>query len=113
MHEFSIIMNVLSIAEESAKNRDAKMVHEIEMDIGNLSGIDFEALEFAMQHTHKNELLAAARLVINKISAKARCKSCNYEFDIDDFFTACPLCGKFNHDIFQGKELKVKAIKID
>ena len=113
MHEFSIIMNVLSIAEQNAKSLDAKIVHEIEMDIGNLSGIDFEALEFAMQHTQKNELLATARLVINKISAKSRCKTCNYEFDINDFYTACPLCNKFNHDIIQGKELKVKAIKID
>jgi hydrogenase nickel incorporation protein HypA/HybF len=113
MHELSIIMNVLRIAEENAKNLDAKIVHEIEMDIGILSGIDFEALEFAMQHTQKNELLASARLVINKIPAKARCKSCNYEFDIDDFYTACPLCNKFIHDIFRGKELKVKAIKID
>jgi len=113
MHELSIIMNALRIAEENAKNLDAKIVHEIEMDIGKLSGIDFEALEFAMLHTKKNEILKNVKLIINKIPAKARCKSCNYEFDIEDFYTACPLCGKFNHDIFQGKELKLKAIKID
>ena len=106
-------MNVLRIAEENAKNLDAKIVHEIEMDIGKLSGIDFEALEFAMQNTQKNESLEDVKLIINKIPAKARCKSCNYEFEIEDFYTACPLCGKFNHDIFQGKEIKVKAIKID
>jgi hydrogenase nickel incorporation protein HypA/HybF len=113
MHEFSIIMNVLRITEENAKNLGAKIVHEIEIDIGKLSGVDIEALEFAMEHTQKNKLLENVRLVINKIPAKARCKSCNFEFDIDDFYTACPLCNNFKNDIFQGKELKVKAIKVD
>lgn len=106
-------MNVLSIVEENAKTLNAKIVHEIEMDIGELSGIDYDALEFAMQHVQKSELLEKAKLVINRIPAKARCKSCSYEFDIKDFYSACPKCNKFDHDIFQGKELKVKAIKID
>lgn len=113
MHEFTVVMNVLSIAEENAKSLDAKIVHVIEMDIGELSGIDYDALEFAMQHTNKIELLEKAKLVINKIPAKARCISCHHEFYLSDFYTPCPKCEKFNHDIFQGKELKVKAIKVD
>jgi len=113
MHEFSITLNILNIVEENAKKLNAKIVHEIEMDIGVLSGVDYEALEFAMQHTKKSEMLENAVLVINKIPAKARCKSCDFEFGIDDFYTPCPECEKYHHDIIQGTELKVKAIKID
>ncbi len=113
MHEFSITMNILSIAEENARRLNAEIVHEIEVDIGELSGVDYDALEFAMQYIQKNELLKNVTLVINKIPARARCNSCNHVFDISDFYTACPVCGKFDHNIFQGKELKVKAIKID
>ncbi len=113
MHEFSITMNVLNIVEENAKKLNAKIVHEIEMDIGELSGVDYDALEFAMQYTKKSELLEKAKLVINKIPAKARCQTCKHEFEIYDFYTACPECNNFKHDIFQGKELKVKAIKVD
>jgi hydrogenase nickel incorporation protein HypA/HybF len=113
MHEFSITMNVVNIVEENATNLHAKIVHEVEMDIGELSGVDNDALEFAWQYSKKTGLTENAKLVINKIPAKARCRSCNHEFDISDLYTACPECGKFDHDIFQGKELKVKAIKID
>lgn len=113
MHEFTIVMNVLAIVEENAKNLHAETVHEIEMDIGELSGIDYDALIFAMQYSKKNELLENARLIINKISAKARCKSCMHVFEISDFYTACPKCNTFDHEILQGKELKVKSIKID
>jgi hydrogenase nickel incorporation protein HypA/HybF len=113
MHELSITMNILDIAEENARNLNAKIVHEIEIDIGEMSGVDTDALQFAMQCTTKSELLESAKLVINKIPAKARCYSCNHEFDISDFYTECPNCNGFNHDIYQGKELKIVSIKID
>ena len=113
MHEFTIIMNLLNIVEENAAILNATIVHEIEMDIGELSGVDYEALEFAMEHTQKSKLLEHATLLINKIPAKARCKTCNHEFDISDFYTACPKCNSYDHDIFKGKELRVKAIKVD
>ncbi|MFH1118641.1 MAG: hydrogenase maturation nickel metallochaperone HypA [Bacteroidota bacterium] len=113
MHEFSIVMNMMAIVEENAKKLHAPVVHEIEMDIGELSGIDYDALEFAMEHSEKSHLLKNARLVINKIPAKARCRSCMHEFDIGDLLTACPKCNTFDHEILQGKELKVRSIKID
>ena len=113
MHELSITMNILEIVEENAKTLHAKIVHEIEMDIGELSGVDFDALEFAMQHAQKSKLLEKVEFVINRIPAKARCNTCNHEFELSDYYTACPKCNNFNHDIFQGKELKVKSIKID
>ncbi len=113
MHEFTIAMNVLAIVEENAKTLRAVIVHEIEMDIGELSGVDCDALEFALLHSKKNELLRKVKYVINKIPAKARCKGCNFEFDLSDFYTACPKCSKFDHVFLQGRELKVKTIKID
>jgi len=113
MHELSIVMNILDTVEEKAIELNASVVHEIEVDIGELSGVECDALEFAMENSPKKEILKHAILVINRIHAKARCKSCGNEFDLSDFYTPCPNCGKFDHDIFQGKELKVKAIKID
>lgn len=113
MHELSITMNVLNIVEENARNLNAKIIHEIEMDVGELSGVDIEALQFAMQCTSKSKLSESASLVINRIPAKARCKICNHEFDISDFYAFCTKCNSFDITIFQGKELKVKSIKID
>ena len=113
MHEFSITMNVLDIVEENARELNAATVHEIEMDVGELSGVDYDALTFAFQHTKKSKLLEHVKLVINRIPAKARCNNCKHEFGISDFYTACPECNQFHHDIFRGRELKVKAIKVD
>ena len=113
MHELSITLNILNIVEENARDLNAKTVHEIEVDIGELSGVDNDALQFAMQCTVKSELLEHAKLVINKIPAKARCKTCNHKFDVSDLYSECPKCYSFDHDLYQGKELKIRSIKIE
>ncbi len=113
MHELSIAVSILEIAEENAKKLNAKIVHEIEMDIGELSGVEYDAMGFAMEHAPKIEILKDVKLIINRIPGKARCNACHHEFELSDFYTPCTQCGKFDHEIFQGKELRVKAIKID
>jgi hydrogenase nickel incorporation protein HypA/HybF len=113
MHELSITMSILEIVEENAKKLNAESVHEIEMDIGELSGIDYDALEFAMEHAQKSDMLKDAKLVINKIPAKAKCNSCQHEFEINDYYSPCPVCNTFDNEVIQGKELKVKTFKID
>ena len=113
MHELSITMSILEIVEENAKKLNAEIVHEIEMDIGELSGIDFDALEFAMEHAQKSDMLKNARFVINKIPAKARCNECLHEFEISDYYSPCPVCNKFDNEVIQGKELKIRTFKID
>ena len=113
MHEFSIAMSIVSIVEEHAKELNAKVVHEIELELGELSGIDPDALVFAMQLTEKDELTKKAKLVINKIKAKTRCNECNQEFEIINLYSACPKCNSYDHSIFQGRELKVKTIVVD
>lgn len=113
MHELSIVMSILDIAEEKAKDLHAQTISEIEMDIGELSGVDYEALDFAMAHAPKNEMLRNVKFSINKIPAKARCNICKHEFVLNDLYTACPSCNNYDNDIIQGKELRVKTIKID
>ena len=76
MHELSIAMNILEIAEENAKKLNAKIVHEIEIDIGELSGIDFDALEFALNilDAYKDvEVFNNFKGALQKISSELSC----------------------------------------
>lgn len=113
MHELSIVENIIEIAEENAKKLKAHKVQEIEIDIGEMSGVDYDAMEFALQHFPKTEMFKNVHFIINKIPAIALCNNCKKEFLINDFFDVCPQCGSFENEIIQGKELKVKTIKID
>jgi len=113
MHELSIVMNIIEIAEENAKKANASVIVEIELDIGKQAGIVIEALEFAIESAKKGTMLENAKFIINEIPALARCASCSYEFETDDLFTPCPECNNPFSDIFRGKELKVKSLKVE
>jgi len=113
MHELSITMSIIEIAEENAKKENASVITEIELDIGMQAGVVMEAMEFAIESAKKGTMLEKANWVINKIPALARCSSCKHEFETQDLFSPCPECGNPFSEIYQGKELRVKTLKIE
>lgn len=110
MHELSIATNIVEIAEEEVIKAKAKEVIEIVLEIGSMSGIVVEALEFAMEEAVKNTLLKNAKRNIIAITAEALCTKCGHKFEVDDFFAVCPKCGSFETEVLKGKELKVKKL---
>lgn len=113
MHEFSIALSIIEIAEKEATKQDAQIVSEMVLDIGTMAGIEFHALDFAMQSAVKGTMLENSIITVNKIPAKARCNHCKLEFDIESSFDPCPECGSFYHEILTGKELKVRSLVLE
>lgn len=110
MHELSIAMSIVEIAEENINQANLSKVTEIELDVGELSGVVFDALEFAMVEAVKDTVLQNAVRKINRIPGKARCNECGFEFELEDIYTPCPKCASFDNEIIKGKELKVKSL---
>lgn len=113
MHEFSIAMNIVEIAEGEAKKANSSAVNQLILDVGTMSGIEFLALETALEMAVKNSMLQNAEIVVNRIQAKAKCSDCEEEFDIENAFDSCPKCGGLFHQTLCGKELKVKSLVVD
>jgi hydrogenase nickel incorporation protein HypA/HybF len=110
MHELSIAMSIVEIAEENIQKANLSKVTEIELDVGELSGVVYDALEFAMEEAVKDTVLKDAVRKINRISGKARCNDRACEFELDDIYTPCPKCASFDNEIIKGKELKVMSL---
>jgi hydrogenase nickel incorporation protein HypA/HybF len=108
MHEFSIALNIVEIAIETAKANDAERVNEVEVDIGDLSGVIYEALEFALQSAVKGTMLENSHFKLNRIKARAICLDCRNDFEPGDFLSVCLNCGSSKIKIIEGKEMKVK-----
>ncbi len=113
MHELSIVMNVIAIAEDEAAKANANTIEEIELDIGRLSTVDLEAFNFAWHTAVKETILEKALTRINDLEGKATCPACNIEFNIDTVYEVCPSCNKSGIRIVQGQELKVKRIVLN
>ncbi len=112
MHELSIVMSIIEIAAQQALAADALVIEEIELDIGTLSGLEMDALEFAWSQAVKDTMLEQAVRKINRIDAIAMCMDCDATFAIEKYDDACPVCGQHLLSIIQGKELRVKSLVI-
>jgi hydrogenase nickel incorporation protein HypA/HybF len=113
MHELSLALSIIEIAQESAHKENAKAVNEIELEIGTLSGVVLEAMEFALDAAVKGTILENAKTKIITIPGRAKCLACSHEFDLDDIIAICPKCDSFETEIIQGKELRIKSLIIN
>ncbi len=112
MHELSIAMGIVDIAEKEAKKVNATAVKRIDLEIGTLSGVEIDSLEFAWPMAIEGSVLQKAEKHIHVIKAKARCLDCGHIFDLENLFDSCPKCNSYFKDVFQGKEMRVKSIEI-
>lgn len=113
MHEFSIAMNIVDIATDYARKERAGSVREIEIEIGELSGVVPDALEFCLDAAVKKSVLEGAARKLIRIPGKARCRKCAHEFPAHDLYTLCPECGSPAPEILQGSELRVRSLLVE
>ncbi len=111
MHELSLVQEILEIALETARKHGVDHISAVEVEVGQASGVVKEAMEFAWEATRKGTLLGTASLVIKSIPLQALCRNCGRNYQPDEMFAPCPVCGEVSPEIIAGKELKVVAIE--
>ncbi len=112
MHELSIAMGIVKIAETEIQKANAESVSLIELEIGALSGVEISSLEFVWPMAVKDSVLENAERKIDIIPATAVCVDCNQEFALENHYDACPKCGSYFKHILKGREMRVKALEV-
>jgi len=113
MHELSVAESIFRLAGEKIASYPDKKPVQINLQIGLLSGIEFEALDFAISSVIKNSPFENAQVIIEKIKPLARCNECRHEFEPEDYITCCPECGSFTFNFLKGKELLIRSIELE
>tara|TARA_R110001592_G_scaffold208897_1_gene459973 strand:+ start:3312 stop:3653 length:342 start_codon:yes stop_codon:yes gene_type:complete len=112
MHELSIVMGIIDIAEKETKKVNKKNVEQIDLEIGSMSGVELVSLEYVWSTAVKNTVLEKAKLNIDYKEAKAKCLECHTMFSMEKMYDSCPKCKSHFKDILQGKELRVKSLEV-
>jgi hydrogenase nickel incorporation protein HypA/HybF len=110
MHEMSITQSVVEICEGHAAGR---RVTDVVLEIGELSGVVPDSIEFCFEACTKGTLLEGARLKLDIVPGIGSCPSCSREFPVASLFDACPECGAFGLSIVSGEELRVKELELE
>lgn len=113
MHELSLAMNIVEIAEREAIRAGHEHFTEIVLEIGSQSGVELEALDLAVKSAFPGTVLADAKVVLNPIQARAKCRECDDIFEINQLYDACPHCGSFQSAIIEGKTMIVKSLTLE
>jgi len=112
MHELSIALGIVKIAEDERQKAQAQKVDKIELEIGALSGVEMTSLDFVWPIAVKNTSLEKAEYLVDYIKGRANCLECGQEYSINHLYDSCPICNGYFKDIIAGKELRVKAIEV-
>lgn len=113
MHEMSIALNIIDLIKEEVKKNYASVVKEFEVEVGSVSGVEIEALKFALEIAVKDTFMEKTKQTITPVAATALCLECNKDFSLSWFYEPCPFCNAINIKIIKGKELKIKSITVD
>ena len=113
MHELSIALSILDVAEEEAQRHGGRIA-AIHLRLGPLSGVVKEALISAYDLAREGTRLAGAELVVEEVPVAAYCPACAAErAPISVQELRCPACGSPTPEIIRGRELDVVALEID
>lgn len=113
MHELSIIHSILETAEQELQQRGrGYSVEAIELEIGELAGVEIGTVEFLWPAAVEQTVLEKAVCQITRIPGKAECHDCGTSFDIRQYYDPCPACGSHLIRILSGEELRIKSLTL-
>jgi hydrogenase nickel incorporation protein HypA/HybF len=112
MHELSIAMSIVEMAEEEAQLRNVK-VSAVHLKLGMLSGVVKDALLSSYGLACDGTALEGSRLVIEEVPVEVFCATCNVNRKLQSMqWFICPECGATTPTVVHGKELEVTALEI-
>jgi hydrogenase nickel incorporation protein HypA/HybF len=113
MHEFSLAIEVINLAQRESKKNMAGTIQEITIEVGNLSGVEADAFESALELLVKDSILENADINIVRTPGKGNCNACNLEFEMKFRMDTCPKCQCFPSEISGGEEFRVVSLVVE
>jgi hydrogenase nickel incorporation protein HypA/HybF len=106
----SITQGIIDICEIHAGGR---RVLSIDVEIGELSNVVPDAVEFCFEACSQGTVLEGARINIIRIPGIGRCMDCAADTPLAAVFSACQRCGSYQVKIISGEEMRVREIEVD
>ena len=109
MHEASLAEGILKIAFDVAAENHAKKISAIGLKLGEMSGVEVEALQFSFDVMKKNTAAENAALKIQRVPITAQCNKCGKNFTVERYTFFCPECNGILI-LKSGRELLVEYV---
>jgi hydrogenase nickel incorporation protein HypA/HybF len=113
MHELSIASAILDRAKAASDANGGARVTKVGLRIGEISGVEADALTFGIEALSKDTPLQGVVLEIELCKRRQRCTACTAEFEPEGFVATCPTCHGDRSECIAGKELDVMFFELE
>lgn len=114
MHELSIALSIIELAEEESARHGGAGVHAVHLRLGPLAGVVKEALEASYELARETSTVAGSRLVIEEVPLVVVCPNCHAERTLNSMqWFCCPECNTPTAEIVRGRELEVVVLELE
>jgi hydrogenase nickel incorporation protein HypA/HybF len=113
MHELSLAVEMAGQIAAVAAEARARRVTAVAVCIGELSGVEPEALKACFPLAMEGTVAAGAELEIELVHAQARCRSCGAVSDIELPVLECGTCGGVDVEIVDGRDFVITSLEIE
>ena len=110
MHELSLSSAVVAT---TVKHADGRHVSVINLRVGRLRQVVPETLQFYFGFVSRETVCEGARLELEVIDARLRCRPCGTEWAIEIPAFRCPTCGGSEVEVASGDEFEVESIEVE
>ena len=112
MHEMSLAEGVLQLIEDAARQQPFATVRTVWLEIGELSGVEPEAMVFCFDAVTRGSIAQGARLEIIRLPGTGWCMACARTVPMTEVFGECPVCGGHQVQVTGGTEMRVKELEV-
>jgi hydrogenase nickel incorporation protein HypA/HybF len=112
MHELSLAEGVLQLIEDAARREEFSKVTTVWLEIGQLAGVEAEAMKFCFDAVARGSVAEGAQLEIIATPGSGRCMQCSAGVTLNEVFAVCPHCGAHRVQVTGGTEMRVRELEV-
>ncbi|MAU01617.1 MAG: hydrogenase maturation nickel metallochaperone HypA [Anaerolineaceae bacterium] len=113
MHELAVTEQILNLALRHAGEANASKVTDLYLEIGALSSIIDDSVQFYWDIISQDSLCQGATLHFNHVPAQLHCQDCDQVYTLEHELTPCPHCDGIHVKIISGQEFQLTSIDIE
>ena len=121
MHELSVAMRIVQALDEelapelnTSSNSSDLVVSTVALQVGVLTGLVPEALEFSWDFATEDSILKGSKLDIQVVDAVGYCQRCQEQRTLTNLQSMrCPVCHELISQITGGNELEILTVEVE
>ncbi len=113
MHELALAESLVGKIVEISVEDNISVITSVTLLIGDLSGVDKDALDFALPFVSEGTLLEKSKFIYERVKLQVKCDDCDKESYPEVPIIVCTHCHSDNIAIIAGREFVIKEMEVE